>query len=301
MSVGIRRQLATRPPSAVGIVCRCWRALGCSISCCKCRICCESRSILRFCSSIFFVRLRSSAASELAGGVGLCACGRRTSGESVTKENRESAEEARHGASLASPFEAGKPAAVCVSRAFTIAFFHARTDGKTSGAGAVGAKTRRWRRAEISRRFQAGHARSAQEDAQGGSEPIEALPAAHRPVTSDSLGASASDFPALLRRHGLLNDPALLVPSSPGTADCRVSRQRRRRRFSLSSSPAAFWWRATGARPRATQSFTIARIKCSKSIGTRSWRSRACRRRLGKWRACSNIRFNIFAAPNSRR
>ena len=63
------------------------------------------------------------------------------------------------------------------------------------------------------RRFEAGHARFAEKDAQGGSEPIEALPAAHRPVTSDSLGAGTSDFPALLRRHGLLNEAALLPPA----------------------------------------------------------------------------------------
>ena len=98
--------------------------------------------------------------------------------------------------------------------AFTIAFFHARTDGKTGGARALGAQARGWWRTQIARRFQAGHARSVEEDAQGGSEPIEALPAANRGVMSDSLGGGAADFPALLRRHGLLQDAALLPPGN---------------------------------------------------------------------------------------
>ena len=60
---------------------------------------------------------------------------------------------------------------------------------KNRGARAVGTTTRGRRRAQITRRFAAGYARSFEENAQGGSEPIEALPPAHRPVTPDSLGS----------------------------------------------------------------------------------------------------------------
>ena len=91
----------------------------------------------------------------------------------------------------------------------------------------MGAQARRRRRAEITRRLQAGYARFAQENAECRSQPIEALPAAHRPVTHESLGNNPLDFPALLRRHGLLGEnvpglgtsalPAAFVPTQATT------------------------------------------------------------------------------------
>src|SRR5215813_2973146 len=79
----------------------------------------------------------------------------------------------------------------------------------------MGTETRGRRRAKVAGRFEAGYAGFAQENAEGGSKPIEALPAAHRPVTHDSLGNNSLDFPALLRRHGLLGE--LGFPNPPHT------------------------------------------------------------------------------------
>jgi len=83
----------------------------------------------------------------------------------------------------------------------------------------VGTEAGRWRRPEITRCFQAGYARLAQENAEGGSEPIEALPAAHRPVTHESLGKTSLDFPTLLRRHGLLGETVSVANATPTNTD----------------------------------------------------------------------------------
>src|SRR5207247_8550652 len=68
---------------------------------------------------------------------------------------------------------------------------------------------RRW--SALARHFATGHQRSAQENAEGGPQPIQALPPAHRsimdkpPLVLDpNFSGASEDFPALLRRKGLL-------------------------------------------------------------------------------------------------
>ena len=79
----------------------------------------------------------------------------------------------------------------------------------------MGAEAGRRGWTEIAGHLQTGHERPFEKDAQGRSESIEAIPSAHRPMTepaplalAQNFGAS-DDFPALLRRHGLLS------PASP--------------------------------------------------------------------------------------
>ena len=151
--------------------------------------------------------------------------------------------------------------------------------------------------------FAAGHEGSPEENAQGRSEPIQALPAAHGPVMEAPLGRT--EFRRQRRFRGFVApqgiDRSNRRQMARASAIACLCRKHRRPRSSLSSFTAACWWRAIVGRRRATPSFTIARTKCSKSIGIRSWRSPACPRRRGKWRACSSIRFNFSAAPNSRK
>src|SRR5438128_10075224 len=87
----------------------------------------------------------------------------------------------------------------------------------------MGPKTRRWRRAALAGRFATGHEGSFKKNAQGRSQSIQALSPAHRPIMEASLVAfdqnfsgAADDFPALLRRKGLLA-PAAIVNSQGGT------------------------------------------------------------------------------------
>src|SRR3989454_11068917 len=75
----------------------------------------------------------------------------------------------------------------------------------------MGPKTRRWRRAALAGRLATGHEGSFKKNAQGGSQSIQALSPAHRPIMERSLVAfdqnfsgAAGDFPVLLRRKGLL-------------------------------------------------------------------------------------------------
>src|SRR5436309_13839201 len=75
----------------------------------------------------------------------------------------------------------------------------------------MGPKTRRWRRATLAGRIATGHEGSFKKNAQGGSQSIQALSPAHRPIMERSLVAfdqnfsgAAGDFPVLLRRKGLL-------------------------------------------------------------------------------------------------
>ena len=55
---------------------------------------------------------------------------------------------------------------------------HARKDAKTTNAGSLGTKAGGRRRTSITRRFEAGYKGLIEADAQGGSESIEAVPAA---------------------------------------------------------------------------------------------------------------------------
>src|SRR5438128_7726453 len=87
----------------------------------------------------------------------------------------------------------------------------------------MGPKTRRWRRAALAGRLATGHEGSFKKNAQGRSQSIQALSPAHRPIMEPSLVAfdqnfsgAADDFPALLRRKGLLA-PAAIVNSQGGT------------------------------------------------------------------------------------
>src|SRR5439155_24104660 len=85
----------------------------------------------------------------------------------------------------------------------------------------VGTETRRWRRSTFAGRFAAGHKGSLEKNAQGRSQPIQALSPAHgsvmerSPVAFDqnfsglpdvavAQAGAVSDFPELLRRKGLL-------------------------------------------------------------------------------------------------
>src|SRR5437588_7039899 len=89
---------------------------------------------------------------------------------------------------------------------------------KKNGTGSVGTKARRWRRAAFAGRFEAGQEGSTEKNAQGRSQPIQALSPAHGsimdplPVALDqNSSGAAGDFPALLRRKGLLG-PAAISP-----------------------------------------------------------------------------------------
>jgi proteasome beta subunit len=93
----------------------------------------------------------------------------------------------------------------------------------------MGTKTRRWRRSTFAGRFAAGHKGSLEKNAQGRSQPIQALSPAHgsvmerSPVAFDqnfsglpnaalAQAGAASDFPELLRRKGLLAPAMEAVP-----------------------------------------------------------------------------------------
>jgi len=93
----------------------------------------------------------------------------------------------------------------------------------------MGTKTRRWRRSTFAGRFAAGHKGSLEKNAQGRSQPIQALSPAHgsvmerSPVAFDQIfsglpdaalaqAGAASDFPELLRRKGLLAPAMEAVP-----------------------------------------------------------------------------------------
>src|SRR6266403_3054047 len=95
-------------------------------------------------------------------------------------------------------------------RTFARTFFHARAHSKAGGTGSVGTKTRRWRRPAFAGRFATGYKGSLKENAQGRSQPIQALSPAHGSVMDRSqLGfdqnfSGADDFPSLLRRNALL-------------------------------------------------------------------------------------------------
>src|SRR5215510_12052666 len=80
----------------------------------------------------------------------------------------------------------------------------------------MGTKTRRWRWPAFAGCFTTGHKGSVKENAQGRSQPIQALSPAHGSVMDRSqlgfdqnLSGEADDFPVLLRRKGLLGPPAI--------------------------------------------------------------------------------------------
>jgi proteasome beta subunit len=80
----------------------------------------------------------------------------------------------------------------------------------------VGTKTRRWRWAAFAGHFATGYEGPLKKNAQGGSQPIEALSPAHGSVMDRSpLGfdqnfpGAADDFPSLLRRKGLLGSAVI--------------------------------------------------------------------------------------------
>jgi proteasome beta subunit len=86
----------------------------------------------------------------------------------------------------------------------------------------MGTETRRWRGPALTGRFATGHEGSPKENAQGRSQPIQALSAAHWSVMDRSqwgfdqnLSGAAGDFPSLLRRKGLMGP----VAAGPVTQD----------------------------------------------------------------------------------
>ena len=88
----------------------------------------------------------------------------------------------------------------------------------------MGTKARRWRRAAFAGRFEAGHEGALEKNAQGRSQPIEALSPAHGsimdplPVALDqNSSGAAGDFAALLRRKGLLGPAAISPIPQAGT------------------------------------------------------------------------------------
>ena len=89
---------------------------------------------------------------------------------------------------------------------------------KPAGTGAVGAETGRRRWAALTGYFTAGHEGSVKENAQGRSQPVEALSATHGPIMEPSswleFSARARIFAALLRRNGLLG-PAFAMANAP--------------------------------------------------------------------------------------
>ena len=172
----------------------------------------------------------------------------------------------------------------------------------------MGSQTRRWWRSTFTGRFATGHEGSSKKNAQGGSQSIQALSPAHRPIMERSpvafdqnFSGAAGDFPALLRRKGLLAPAAANSATTSGNTSRKRGNQRRQPQFSLSNSQAACWWQATAARLLATRLCTIARTRFWKSTGTRLWPLPACRRQRGKWRVCSNIRSNIFGERSCRK
>src|SRR4051812_13820723 len=75
-----------------------------------------------------------------------------------------------------------------------------------------------WRRSAVARYHAARYAGSPEEDAQGGSKPIEALPPAHRPVMdAPGGGAGSDDFVGLLRRLGHIPQVAAVGPTTSRT------------------------------------------------------------------------------------
>src|SRR5205807_3316185 len=96
---------------------------------------------------------------------------------------------------------------------------------KAGGTGSLGTKARRWRRPAFAGRFATGHKGPPKKNAQGRSQPIQALSPAHgsimerAPVAFDqNSSGAAGDFPALLRRKGLLGPPAIAPMSQAGMA-----------------------------------------------------------------------------------
>src|SRR5436309_9548754 len=88
----------------------------------------------------------------------------------------------------------------------------------------MGTKTRRWRWAAFPRRFAAGYEGSLEENAQGRSQSIQALSPADRSVMDRSplgfdqnFSGAADDFPALLRRKGLLSSAVIGPMTRNGT------------------------------------------------------------------------------------
>ena len=86
----------------------------------------------------------------------------------------------------------------------------------------MGPKTRRRGRPTLAGRLAAGHEGSFKENAQGRSQSIQALSPAHRPIMEPSpvafdqnFSGAADEFPALLRRKGLLA-PAIVNPALNG-------------------------------------------------------------------------------------
>jgi proteasome beta subunit len=88
----------------------------------------------------------------------------------------------------------------------------------------MGTKTRRWRWAAFPRRFAAGYEGSLEENAQGRSQPIQALSPAHRSVMDRSplgfdqnFSGAADDFISVLQRKGLLS-AAVMAPMAQNAA-----------------------------------------------------------------------------------
>src|SRR5882672_5145922 len=80
----------------------------------------------------------------------------------------------------------------------------------------MGAEAGRWRRSQVTRHLAAGHTGSVKKDAQGGSEPIEALPPTHGPVMDGpGGGAGSDDFVGLLRRVGHMSPIGPTGPTMP--------------------------------------------------------------------------------------
>src|SRR5947208_589850 len=119
-------------------------------------------------------------------------------------------------------------------------------------------------------------------------------------VAFDQNFSGAADFPALLRRKGLLASPVILRYHRLEPRKRRGNRPRQQQ-FLHSNFQAASWWRVIAVQLLATPSSTIAQTKFWKSIDIRSWQSRVCPRRPGRWRAYWNIHSNIFGGLNCKR
>jgi hypothetical protein len=138
-------------------------------------------SILAFCSSIFFVRISICAPFEMEGaGVRAIVCAKTSEAGAAIKKSV---------AKICAQTFIARDFAICwffwqarvnlPLPGFPLNFLHAGAHSKADGPDAVGTERRRWRRAEVARYIEAGHERSAEKNAQGGSEPIQALSAAH--------------------------------------------------------------------------------------------------------------------------
>ena len=171
----------------------------------------------------------------------------------------------------------------------------------------MGTEAGRRRRPPIAGYLSTGYQGASEKDAQGRSQPVQALSPANGSVMEpialgldQNFSGASDDFP------GVAPPRAFFRPAPAQTrASCRprtsVGSDGGDHNSGLQVFQAVCSSREIAARPPATPSSTIAPIKCSRSIGIRSWRSPACRRPPGKWRACSNIPFSFSGELNCRK